>query len=371
MAVDRDKIDQLIKDIGGAPPGSAPKAASKAEPPPDMEQEPLSEQFRTGVRQGLLGYVEAPAYYAEKGIRQFAPNFRMPLHEWARNYRNRAESTLTGVAGEMAGTAAPLFLPGLGELGFAGRAAMGAEDLARMARLAEEYKASEAARAGLMPRYLGGAEKAKAVAGRLQFTQPPAQPGSALAATMRPISNAWQAIGPLGRGAARGAGGALMTQPATSWEDARNRALLGGALGAGGAALRPSTIMSKYMGDGKWARRLTPAGRKEMARQLRAQIKAVRKGRGGHRDMQDIALRSAGFFGGHALGHAIPIPGLGWVGGHFLGEALPYLARLRHSPSDLSELARRSAIGITQHPGIYGAEASHLVPEFGDTEGEQ
>ena len=186
-----DDINKLLKERGYEPGSITGGTAGKVAPATNtvnqfIEDYPLA----AGFGQGVAGYAEAPAYYAEKGIQQFNPGFRMPLHDRAKDIRDRVESTPSGVAGEMAGTMAPAFIPIGGELGGLARGAMGAEDLARMAGLARAYRA----------------------------------------------------VPPGVRGAISGGTGALMSRPATTpqeaWEQASTGALFGGLGGQAAAALR-------------------------------------------------------------------------------------------------------------------------------------
>lgn len=193
--------------------GPEPRAGEKGATAPaamaasDDDSDP---NFASGVGQGLLGFVEAPAYYAEKGIRQVDPSFRLPLHEWARKHRDWVESTGEGIAGEVAGTVAPAFIPGAGEVAEGLRFATGGADLVRLAEMAR------------MP---GVASK---------------------------LSRAGEFIGPAGRGAAQGAYSSVMSQPITDPQDFVNSlgtgAVLGGALGKVRAPREGATYMGKGRG---------------------------------------------------------------------------------------------------------------------------
>lgn len=322
MPTTYDDDAKFLKSLGGTPPGnaSAPTAKPSVFAPPDrdMSDEPLSQQFRTGLRQGFLGYAEAPAYYAEKGIRKFAPNFRMPLHEWAKAYRDRAESTTAGLAGEVTGTMAPLLLPGIGELGFGARAAMGAEDLARMAQLARAVRAGESA--------VGG----------LKLTAPAAATMGERAASLA------ERVGPTARGAIRGGVGSLMAQPATSPEEVRNQLLSGALFGAAGRNLGrniPRTEPEFRRGVG-FRRARTPES-------INEELKRVMEGKSKWQRIREKIPRTLGHAIGHPLGHALFAPGGGFVGGHALAGIFEAIARggrsAEKAETDLLRLVRRAA----------------------------
>jgi hypothetical protein len=181
-----DQFDDIRKILGEKPGGAKPGSVKSGEPgkvPPAtnwinqaIEQAP----FPAGVAQGMAGYAEAPAYYAEKGIQQVYPGFRMPLHERAADIRNRVESTTPGIAGEITGTMLPAFIPNpisemIGDVGMASR--------------------------------------------------------------LPALARAYEAIGPAGRGMAGGALGGVLASPATTPQEAWTQATIGGVLGgAGGRA---------------------------------------------------------------------------------------------------------------------------------------
>ena len=86
------------------------------QPPADFGSTPLN--FAAGVGQGLLDLPEGAAQLAEHipyvggAVRAVIPN---SLRDWAKNYRQRAESTIAGEVGEFAGNVLPAFLqPELG-----------------------------------------------------------------------------------------------------------------------------------------------------------------------------------------------------------------------------------------------------------------
>jgi hypothetical protein len=83
------------------------------EKPPESPGNAVT-QFREGGIQGLLNLPESLGQLAERSIRAVRPGFVMPLHEQARNFRNRVESTPWGTAGEVAGSVLPSFIPGIG-----------------------------------------------------------------------------------------------------------------------------------------------------------------------------------------------------------------------------------------------------------------
>lgn len=125
LSPEQDKaVDAFLRRQGQEP----------GKPPKEPEEGTTTGNFMRGVGQGLLGYVEAPAQWAEHGIRMIPgeEKFKMPLHDWAAGYRRRAESSPAGIAGEVAGSIAPMFIPVGGWLGGLARAAGGAEDVARV-----------------------------------------------------------------------------------------------------------------------------------------------------------------------------------------------------------------------------------------------
>lgn len=145
LSPEQDKaVDAFLKRQGQTP----------GEPPKEEEAGSTSGDFARGVGQGLLGYAEAPAQWVEHGIRNIPgmSEFKMPLHDWAADYRRRAESSPAGIAGEVAGSIAPMFIPVGGWLGGLARAAGGAEDAARLAQAARAAGAvRQAGPLGLAP----------------------------------------------------------------------------------------------------------------------------------------------------------------------------------------------------------------------------
>lgn len=270
--------------------------------------------FTAGVGQGLAGYAEAPAYYAERGARLFDPNFRMPLHERAADIRQRVESTPSGMAGEFVGTMAPAFIPGVGELGMFARGGMAAEDLTRMAQ-------------------------------------------------------AWRMLSPAGQGALKGAIGGVMSRPATTPEEFRDQAILGGVFGGigGGAAGRLSDLAAQ-----KAAERAQAAKRASASQRIRQGAQEDARARGapdirytGQGDRFEpikpegplpkvpfkdipqeepkygptisrgahIAARTAGF----ALGHMTPLSGFHRILGHTYADVFSH-ALHRMSAGELGGL---------------------------------
>jgi hypothetical protein len=127
---DEARVKELLGPSGGG--GSAPSADSETSGGSYGE---VPGDFTRGVVQSGLNWVEGPAQWAEQGIRHLpgvSSDFKLPLHDWAAGFRRRAESSPAGIAGEVAGTAAPFFF-GAGEAGAAVRGAGLASDLERMA----------------------------------------------------------------------------------------------------------------------------------------------------------------------------------------------------------------------------------------------
>ena len=66
-----------------------------------------------GTSQGLLNPIEGSAQFIEAALRKFAPGAKIApdaIRNWARNWRNRAESSYTGIGGEVLGSLLPLLL---------------------------------------------------------------------------------------------------------------------------------------------------------------------------------------------------------------------------------------------------------------------
>lgn len=87
-------------------------------PAPQKEKDTASTDFipqfsEALVQGGPLGIIESGGLLAEKGIQAAGyPNFRMPLHDWAKRKQQRVESTTTGRVGEFIGA----WGTGVGEL---------------------------------------------------------------------------------------------------------------------------------------------------------------------------------------------------------------------------------------------------------------
>jgi hypothetical protein len=113
---DTADLDKFLYSIGGSPENVRSHKDSHG-------------SFMQGMGQAALGVPEFIGQAAEAGIRQFKPDFKMPLHDWASRYRREAESTPQGIAGEVAGTAGMMAIPFLGE-------ASGAVEGSQLARLA-------------------------------------------------------------------------------------------------------------------------------------------------------------------------------------------------------------------------------------------
>lgn len=92
-------------------------AGKKADPTPREQASNLDAvtQFKEGTLQGLLNVPETIGQLAERGIRQFKPDFTMPGHQRAAAFRRRVESSPGGIAGEVAGSVVPSFIPGIGQ----------------------------------------------------------------------------------------------------------------------------------------------------------------------------------------------------------------------------------------------------------------
>lgn len=99
------EFDKLIYGSAGKPPPT---------PRDEAQDVDAVSQFKEGALQGLLNVPESLGQLAEKGIRQIKPDFTMPFHEQARNFRNRVESSPAGIGGEVAGSVLPSFIPGIG-----------------------------------------------------------------------------------------------------------------------------------------------------------------------------------------------------------------------------------------------------------------
>jgi hypothetical protein len=145
-----DDLDAFMKTIGGR---TGAKSGTSETASGDPGENPRG-TFMQGVGQAGLGLIEAPAQWVEHGIRHIPglSGFKMPLHDWAAQYRRRAENSLPGLAGEAAGTLGLFLIPGLGELGAAAKAATLGTDAVRMTEAAgaaaRATQAATAARAG-------------------------------------------------------------------------------------------------------------------------------------------------------------------------------------------------------------------------------
>lgn len=118
------EFDKLMYGEGGKKP-----APSLSEQERDRD---YVTSFKEGALQGLLNVPESLGQLAERGIRQVKPDFTMPFHERARAFRNRVESGPAGIAGEVAGSVLPSFIPGIGAYSDLSLLARGAPLAARM-----------------------------------------------------------------------------------------------------------------------------------------------------------------------------------------------------------------------------------------------
>lgn len=146
-------------------------------PKPSIRQDVSEEggwtQFGRGLGQAVLNIPETPIYYGEKLTGMKVPFIPYAARNWARQYRNRAESTPFGIAGEAAGTLAS----GLGEMAVAARA------LPALARAGPLLRGGLGAWQGIMSRPAGSKEEAiaqgvtggtaGAVGSAVQHTIPP------------------------------------------------------------------------------------------------------------------------------------------------------------------------------------------------------
>jgi hypothetical protein len=117
MPQDKDLSDDELDKLVYGPAGK------RATPYPTEQSRDTSAvtQFREGGLQGLLNVPETLGQLAERSVRQFKPDFTMPLHDRAREFRNRVESSPWGIAGEVAGSVFPSFIPGIGQYATAAR----------------------------------------------------------------------------------------------------------------------------------------------------------------------------------------------------------------------------------------------------------
>lgn len=213
MSAELDRVNELLKGIGEKPVGGGSASARKpAEPsapetPEDFSEKSYAEQGSRGAAIGLAGYAAAPAYYAERGVRTMFPDFRINPFGWRDRYkaeRDLVESTPAGIAGEVGGVVAPAFIPGVGWVASGLRAAMGAEDLARIAELARITEA-----------------------------------GSRMSRVGGVVSRGLEALSPAERAAIVGGYSGIMSRPATSGQELAEQGLGGAALGAIGAKIAP------------------------------------------------------------------------------------------------------------------------------------
>lgn len=133
------EFDKLIYGASGKPPERTARE--------EADQDDAVTQFKEGALQGLLNVPESLGQIAEKGIRQINPEFTMPFHERARDFRNRVEGSPAGIAGEVAGSVLPSFIPGIGAY----------SDLSMLARSAPTIaRAGMGAAQGLISRPVSG-----------------------------------------------------------------------------------------------------------------------------------------------------------------------------------------------------------------------
>lgn len=163
-----DDLAKYMKSIGAKP------GAADSEDAPGTSESTLMSGLK-GVGQGVLGYVEAPAQLAEQGIRKVTGNeqFKLPLHDWAAEYKRGVESTTSGQVGEAIGSTLPMFLPA-GWFGLAGR---GAAMATRGLRGAQE-----------IPSFLGAAGKGAEAVGATERFLPTLAKGAAGGALSQPVS---------------------------------------------------------------------------------------------------------------------------------------------------------------------------------------
>lgn len=298
-------LDTVFKSLGGTP--KTMQAAAE----PETQRGGLF----TGVGQGLLDLVEGPVSLAEKATGlKLAPQ---GVREWAKDYQRRAESTPEGRIGEFVGGIAPMFIPGVGDLGL----------LARAARFAD------AAEPGAIMRGVRGAQRATR-----------SLPGAEKAA------KAWDAR-PALRGAVKGAGVAAVAAPYDDQDFGKQltqRLLFGSTLGGiAGRAGRATTEPVYHKGE--WLSNMTPEARKEWTDQLERELNPqTTKGPG-------ALFRIASSLAAFAAAHHGLIP---YYGAH----ALAALARTAgRGLSGAGQVSRTAAGSVS--PGVAGAIGSQLPEE--------